>query len=148
MLSGMNDSPGRLVLVADDSPIVAEALRELVEEAGAQVLGPAADGTEALRLFLDGAPDIALLDVQMPGMTGIEVTRAIRAAPGGERCLVIVVTSSREPEVRRHALAAGADHFLLKGELHRVVDLLSARNAGDAPPGAAPDGAPAPPVGK
>lgn len=126
------------VLVADDSAHIALLVSELVEEAGATVVGPAADGLEALRLYHEARPDAAVLDVQMPGMNGIDVVRSIRAAEAS-RCTIVVMTSHSEPEIRQQAMAAGADHFLLKGvDIERLLEIVPALRPG---PAGAADGA-------
>jgi DNA-binding NarL/FixJ family response regulator len=68
------------VLIADDHGIVRSGLRKLLEsEAGIEVIAEAADGAEALELALAERPDLAILDVKMPNLSGLEATRQIRA---------------------------------------------------------------------
>ncbi len=118
------------VLVADDAAPVAALLSELLTEAGARVVGTAADGEQALRLFEQAAPDAVVLDIEMPRVNGLEVLKAIRARPGGRRPLVIVMTTHGEPALRDMCLAAGADHFLEKGsEFERLLDIVPAYTA-------------------
>lgn len=106
------------VLVADDSPIVSTLVSEIVREAGAEVIGPAEDGTRALELFAAHAPEVAVLDISMPGVSGLEVLRQIRARPQGGRCVVILLTSHAEQAFRERAMTDGADHYL-----HKTADL-------------------------
>ncbi|MBI5714399.1 MAG: response regulator transcription factor, partial [Chloroflexi bacterium] len=76
----MTDStkPVRVIL-ADDHAVVRKGIREFLEMSGnVTVLAEAAEGAEALRLIREHKPDVAVLDIQMPNQTGIEVTRAIR----------------------------------------------------------------------
>ena len=70
------------ILVADDEPTSAQALKDLLEMQGHQVIGPAPDGAEAVRLAAREKPDMAILDIQMPRMSGLEAIDAIsRARP-------------------------------------------------------------------
>jgi len=73
------------VVLADDHAVVRKGIREFLEESGEiQVVAEAADGYEAVRLTGEHRPQVAVLDIQMPGMTGIEATRQIKAAfPAG-----------------------------------------------------------------
>jgi DNA-binding response OmpR family regulator len=102
------------ILVADDHETNRRLLRALLVSAGHTVL-EARDGDEALRLLAtwDG-PCLALLDWQMPGHTGLEVCRALRAAPGGNRAFVIVLTVRDSPADIVAGLAAGANDYIAK----------------------------------
>ncbi len=121
-----NKLPPRF-LVADDVPILAFMVGELLRECGAEVVGPAADGAEALRLFHDTAPDGAVLDIEMPELNGLQVLRAIRASERESRCLVIVLTSHSEQSMREQAYADGADHVLHKStEFERLLQIVPA----------------------
>lgn len=116
--------PGPLILVCDDEP----TLRELVRA----VLGPgyrfveAADGREALAVTQDVEPDLIVLDVMLPGLSGIEVLDALRRDErvGATPVVVITAWSHTESEV----ITAGADAFVSKpfdpDELSRVVGEL------------------------
>lgn len=102
----------RLVIV-DDQALVRGAMGALLDlEDDLAVVGMAADGAEALRLVAELAPDVCLMDVQMPGMDGIETTRMLRAANPGTR--VLVVTTFARPGYLRTALDAGASGFIVK----------------------------------
>jgi DNA-binding NarL/FixJ family response regulator len=68
----------RLVLV-DDHALLRSGLRQLLEQHGVDVVGEASDGPSAVQLVRDVAPDVVLMDVSMPGITGIETTMRIRA---------------------------------------------------------------------
>lgn len=113
-----------MLLVAEDAADVAERLCELLLEAGdIEILGPVADGSEAIRLFRQHSPDGAILDFQLPGATGLDVLRAIREVDGD--CLVVIVTAHKDPAIRVQCLKAGADHFLDKStEFERVLDIV------------------------
>lgn len=100
-----------LVLVADDDPDIRRLVRLRLERSGCTVVS-AADGAEALELAAACKPDVAILDVAMPALSGLEVTRALR-----ERLIpvpVILLTArARESDVREGG-AAGADAYITK----------------------------------
>ena len=112
-------------LVADDMPAIASLVSDLLHEAGADVVGQAFDGAEALELFDACSPDAVVLDVEMPELNGFQVLQAIRAKERGTRCLAIILTAHSEHSMREQAYAAGADHFLHKStELERLLKIV------------------------
>jgi CheY-like chemotaxis protein len=120
------------ILIADDAPAVRMLLRMILQQN--HQLIEACDGAEALRAIVDHRPDIAILDVSMPNMTGIEVCRQLRDNPRTAMTGVIVVTANGTAEDRAAALDAGADYFLRKPfspiAVQRLVEvLLAARPA-------------------
>ncbi|MEV0671864.1 response regulator [Mycobacterium sp. NPDC050441] len=103
----------RDVLVVDDDFMVAEIHRRFVERVdGYRPVGVARNGTEALAAAAELRPDLILLDVYLPDMTGLEVLRRLRA--GGNRVGVIMVTAARELDTVRGALDGGAADYLVK----------------------------------
>ncbi|MBN9794518.1 DNA-binding response regulator [Pseudonocardia sp. TMWB2A] len=101
------------VLVADDQPLVRAGLASLLgAEPDIDVVGVAADGTRALELAHELRPDVACLDIRMPGRSGIEVARELSAA-GGEVAVLVLTTFDLDDYVFG-ALEAGASGFLLK----------------------------------
>jgi DNA-binding NarL/FixJ family response regulator len=115
------------VLLADDHPGILAAVSKHLGGKGLKVVGRAADGHEALRKIQQELPDIALLDVRMPGIDGIEVTRlAARCAP---HTAVILFSGYGSRAQVVEALDAGARGFLLKNaalaEVLRAVQLVS-----------------------
>lgn len=101
------------LLIADDQALVRGALGALLElEPDLTVVGMAADGAEAVRLAEELRPDVCLMDIQMPGMDGVEATRRIRQA--SEETRVLVVTTFARPGYLRSALDAGASGFIVK----------------------------------
>lgn len=109
----MGEGTGIRLLIADDQALVRGALGALLElEADITVIGMASDGAEALRLAEELRPDVCLMDVQMPGMDGVEATRRIREASPQTR--ILVVTTFARPGYLRSALDAGASGFIVK----------------------------------
>lgn len=102
----------RLLLV-DDQALIRGAMAALLElEGDMTVLGTGADGTDAVHLTVELRPDVCLMDIQMPGLDGIEATRAVRAACPDTR--VLIVTTFARPGYLRSALDAGAAGFVAK----------------------------------
>ena len=104
------------VLVVDDTAVVRELERSILEEAGYRVR-TAGDGREALAALGQERPDLVVTDVDMPGLDGLELTRAVRADPTLAGLPVLVVTSKAAEVDRRRAMDAGADAYLVKGDL-------------------------------
>jgi DNA-binding NarL/FixJ family response regulator len=101
------------VLLVDDHPVVIEGLRKLLETAGdIDVTGTANDASQALEMARTLRPDVILLDLRMPGATGIQATRRLREQEFAGA--VIVLTSYGDQAYVRQALEAGADGYLLK----------------------------------
>ena len=99
------------MLIVEDEPLVALALRAMVESQGYRVVGIAGTGTEALSLTGSESPDVVLMDVRMPEMDGIEATRTLM-----ERCptCVIIVSGNGQTSMVDQAQAAGAMDYVVK----------------------------------
>jgi DNA-binding NarL/FixJ family response regulator len=119
------------ILVADDEALVRDGLRAIAElEGDITVIGEAADGSSAVKQARELRPDVVLMDVQMPGMDGIEATRRILAVAPAPR--VIVLTTFDRNEYVYEALRAGASGFLLKDVRRgQLVGAIKAAMAGD-----------------
>jgi DNA-binding NarL/FixJ family response regulator len=101
------------VVLADDEALVRDGMRTIIcLEPDLDVVGEAADGAEAVRLAVDLAPDVVLLDIRMPVLDGLEATRRILAEPGAPK--VIVLTTFDRNEYVYRAITLGASAFLLK----------------------------------
>lgn len=99
------------VVIAEDEAIIRLDLRETLEEEGYEVIGEAGRGDRALELVRELRPDLAILDVKMPGMDGLEVARCI----GEEKiCGVLILTAFSQREMVEHARDAGALAYLVK----------------------------------
>jgi CheY-like chemotaxis protein len=101
------------VLVADDNRDAALSLGALLEMGDHEVL-VVHDGEEALQTARRSMPDVMILDIGMPRLTGDRVARAVRGEPWGGRVLLVAVTGWGEPEDKERASAAGFDHHLTK----------------------------------
>ena len=118
------------VMLIDDDPGIHESLRAVIEEAGYEFCG-ALGGREGLRLLDDERPDLLLLDVMMPGESGLSLTRSIAA---DKQIPVILLTARSEAESRIAGLEAGADDYLAKPfdprELVLRINNILKRNPG------------------
>ena len=100
------------VLLVDDHDLFRTGLRTLLEEQGVQIVGEAGSGHEALAIVRESAPDVVVMDLNMPGMNGVEATRHIgREAP---LTRVVVLTISDQDSDVMDAIIAGACGYLLK----------------------------------
>jgi DNA-binding NarL/FixJ family response regulator len=103
------------VLLVDDQHLVRAGFRSILDgEDDIAVVAEGADGAEALRLAAETAPDVALMDIRMPRLDGLEATRRIVADPGLARVKVIILTTFDLDEYVYGALRAGAAGFLVK----------------------------------
>src|SRR4030081_724902 len=108
------------VLIADDHPVVCLGLLGIINgQRDMTVVGQARTGTEAVALARKHSPNVILMDLRMPGMSGVEATVAIRAERPATA--VIVLTTYHGDEDIRKALAAGAQAYLLKGMSHLTL---------------------------
>jgi len=118
----------RSVLVADDHPIVRNGIaREITETEGLTLAATASDGPEALALVRRYEPDVALLDLDMPGLNGLDVLKPIKEEDIPTK--VVILTGSAEEEWVFAALTAGASGYLLKSapweEIAQAVKTVS-----------------------
>jgi DNA-binding NarL/FixJ family response regulator len=128
-VSSATPRPAR-ILIADDHDVVRLGLRALIEAAGHEICAEAATGREAVALAQKTAPHVAVLDVSMPDLNGLEAARRIRdASPSTE---LLIVTAHDSEEIVRQVLAAGARGYMLKSDAGRdlvaaIEDLLAHR---------------------
>lgn len=125
------------VILADDHPVVRRGLRTLLEsEAGLCVVAEASDGLEAVRLVARLKPDVLVLDLMMPGLSGLEVLRIVRQR--SPQTQVVVLSMSSNNAFIAESLKCGATSYLLKGctekELARAVRETAAGRRWLSPP--------------
>lgn len=120
------------VMIVEDQDIVRTGLRTIVEhQPDLEVVAEAPDGFAALAAWEAARPDIVLMDIQMPGIDGVEVTRRIRATATDWRVRILVLTTFEKDENVVNALRAGADGFLGKGAAPtEIVDSIRSVAAG------------------
>ncbi|MFH1141673.1 MAG: response regulator transcription factor [Chloroflexota bacterium] len=108
------------VVIADDHPLMRGGIRLLLEqESDMEVVGEAADGEEAVRLAVEKGADVVLMDIEMPGVDGLEATRRLQKQRPEAK--VLALTIHGEPEYVEGLLAAGAHGYLLKSSSDSVV---------------------------
>ncbi|ADO75714.1 ATP-binding protein [Stigmatella aurantiaca] len=126
------------ILLVEDSADIRDSLSDFLEELGHEVAA-ARDGVEGVEQLLALRPDVALIDVGLPGIDGYEVARRVRAAPGGEQLYLVALTGYGGPEARAKAKRAGFDLHLTKpiniDELPQVVAPPAPAPGADGPPG-------------
>ena len=117
-----SESGRSTILIADDEPSVRLLVQATIEADGYRIL-EATDGNEAWSLIQEYRPSLVLLDVRMPGRTGLDILRAIKAEPNLVATKVILLTASAQAYEVNAGLLAGADFYLTKPFSPR--DLLS-----------------------
>jgi len=142
---------GMTVVIADDDPDILVLTTLAVKRAGLELLASAPDGTSALAAIREHRPDIALLDVSMPGLTGLEVTRAIREDDELAASTVFLLSAAVDQTAVDAGFAAGADAYMTKPFSPRTLaaQIVALIEAPAPVPGEAlpqpPAGAPLPP---
>jgi len=106
--------PAPRFLIADDSSIMASLLAAMLESGGYKNITIANNGTEALRLARGHRPDLALIDVTMPDMSGYDVARALRADPATAGLRIVIQTGRDKEAEEKNAYDAGADAIIGK----------------------------------
>lgn len=120
------------VLVVDDEPNIVLSLEFLMQQAGFEVV-TAADGESALERISDSAPDLLLLDISLPGISGFDVLEQLRSDPHHQRLPIIMLTAHGREVEREKGLALGADDYVTKPfSTQALVDKVKALLAEDA----------------
>jgi DNA-binding NarL/FixJ family response regulator len=117
------------VVIADDHAFYREGLARLLRQSGIDVVGEAPDGVEAVHVVEETAPDVVLLDLRMPGLSGVEATRRLteHAVPSS----VLMLSVSAEESDVTEAMSAGASGYVLKDEpVEEVVASIRAVASG------------------
>jgi DNA-binding NarL/FixJ family response regulator len=129
---------GPRVAIVDDHGAMRAALRDALEDEGATVVGEADDGPAGVELSVRLEPDVVLMDLRMPGTSGLEATRQIRQLRPAVQ--VLILTAYDDPALDREATAVGAYAFLVKGcQVERICEVADqawahARNREAEPP--------------
>ncbi len=112
------------ILIVDDSLMIRERIAAVVRDVhGAYVVGEAASGDRALEMYRKYKPDLTILDLRMPGMTGIDVLKALQHED--HQGSVCVLTNYDQPQYRDYCLKLGACHFLNKTrDFHRLKSII------------------------
>src|SRR5260370_4901893 len=110
------------VVLADDHQLVRQGLKALLEREGFQVAGEASDGQEALRLVLNVCPDVAILDISMPILNGLDAARELKKS--SPRTKTLLLTQHDEDQYVTEALQAGVRRYVLKNQ--SATDLVHA----------------------
>ena len=138
-LGGITETPERVdtrqealrVFIVDDHDLFRTGLRNLLEEQGVEVIGEAANGQEAIRSVRELAPEVVVMDLNMPGMTGVEATRQITGIAPLTRVLVLTI-SDQDSDVL-DAILAGACGYLLKdSSIHELMAGIRAAAVGES----------------
>ena len=129
------------ILVIDDNADLLQMIRMLLEERGKHEVVLSAEGQDGIEKALANRPDLAIIDVMMPGMTGYEVCKRLRQEPTTADMPIIILTARGQPVDRQAALDAGADEYMAKPVtmaklLERVNSLLEEKGAPSAAPSA------------
>jgi DNA-binding NarL/FixJ family response regulator len=120
----MTQSQPITVVLSDDHAIVREGIASLCASHGFRILGECSDGVSAVEMILERQPDFAILDLNMPGLTGVEAIRKLRAA--GSVAKLMILSISRDENTVMEALRAGADAYLLKdGPSRHLLDAVN-----------------------
>jgi DNA-binding NarL/FixJ family response regulator len=112
--------PSLRVVAVDDHPVYLRGLVACLEDAvGVEIAGLARSGTEAVEAVADADPDVVLLDLNLPDMSGVEVVRRLRSA--GHECPVVMLTMYEDERALRAAFEAGAAGYLVKGSDQEAI---------------------------
>jgi two-component system nitrate/nitrite response regulator NarL len=119
------------ILVVDDHPLTRDALTSLLEQNGFDVVGEAGSGEDAVGLARELQPDLILLDLTMPGLSGVEALPLLRGEAANAE--VVMLTASEDEDSLLAAIRAGAAGYLLKSEPpERIVEFLRGVAQGEA----------------
>lgn len=114
------------VFISDDSPVVRVRLANMIEDIqGINLIGEANNVQESIRKIEELKPDAVILDIRMPGGSGLDVLKKIKENQDNHHPIIIVLTNYPYPQYRKKCLEAGADYFFDKSnEFHKVVEVF------------------------
>lgn len=119
----MTGGHNKIVLICDDEPNIRESIRYVVAKEGYEY-ALAVDGVEAFDKAMSLRPDLIVLDVGMPGMTGFEVCEKLRADPEFSATKIIILTAFGQLADEERAVEVGADRFVVKPFSPRILKAL------------------------
>jgi len=126
-----NESITPRVLLVDDHDLFRTGLRNLLEEQSIQVVGESDNGTDALRLVREVAPDVVVMDLNMPGISGVEATRQISMIAPLARVLVLTI-SDQDSDVMEAILAGACGYLLKDASISELLSGIYAAAAGES----------------
>jgi DNA-binding NarL/FixJ family response regulator len=130
--ASMSATPEQLrVVLVDDHPVYREGLAKLLRESGVDVVAQAGNGHDAMSIVEEAAPDVVVMDLNMPGMSGVEVTRKLVERTPASRVLVVSV-SAQEEDVTEAILAGASGYVLKDGPVEEVVAGIQAAANGES----------------
>jgi DNA-binding NarL/FixJ family response regulator len=131
-LHSSEPGPGRIrVLVVDDHQVFRNGLCRLLTDSGLEIVGDAASGEQALDLTARLAPDVVVMDLNLPGMSGIEATRRLSIAAPKTRVLVLTI-SGNDADVAEAVLAGACGYLLKDVSIDEIVAGVRAAAAGES----------------
>lgn len=123
MVGTVTDAAPVRVVIADDDPDIRALVAIAVKRAGLELVEAASDGTAAWHALQVHRPDLAVLDVSMPGLTGLDVCRLARADDSLDGIHLVLLTAAVDDQSRSAGRAAGADDFFVKPFSPRALAL-------------------------
>ena len=128
----MSAAPEQLrVVLVDDHPVYREGLARLLSQSGVEVVAQAGNGPDALSIVEEAAPDVVVMDLNMPGMSGVDVTRKLVERNPASKVLVVSV-SAQEEDVTDAVLAGASGYVLKDGPVEEVVAGIQAAANGES----------------
>ena len=125
----MGASPAHRILIAEDEAIIRLDLKEMLQEAGLEVVGEVSDGEAAIRLARESSPDLVIMDIKMPGMDGLAAAEKIAEEGLGA---VLILTAFSQKDLVQRAAEAGAMGYLVKpfqkSDLMPAIEVALARH--------------------
>jgi DNA-binding NarL/FixJ family response regulator len=121
----------RRVVLVDDHPVYREGLARLLSQSGVEVVAQAGNGPDALSIVEETAPDVVVMDLNMPGMSGVDVTRKLVERNPASRVLIVSV-SAQEEDVTEAILAGASGYVLKDGPVEEVVAGIEAAAHGES----------------
>jgi two-component system NarL family response regulator len=128
----MSAAPEQLrVVLVDDHPVYREGLAKLLSQSGVEVAAQAGNGPDALSIVEEAAPDVVVMDLNMPGMSGVDVTRKLVERNPASKVLIVSV-SAQEEDVTEAILAGASGYVLKDGPVEEVVAGIQAAANGES----------------